>query len=237
MIWCAVPDIRAWGLANTPRKRISNMQLAKKCAMQIDLCTLAACDLRVVIVRKNGDHRSEKGTCKLNADDKPLIPARRYCDALRLANCRSDCRCPVRQRALVGGGVCQKRCGETSGYSQAVVTNGGRIIWLAGADAGHYPEAFEAQVRDTFNNIQATLAQQNAKLSDIVTMTIYLKDVRYREAFGKVRREFSRKTSGQYPDHCHRLCRQPRSVGRNSGRCCREITSYQRLRRTATQFH
>jgi 2-iminobutanoate/2-iminopropanoate deaminase len=80
--------------------------------------------------------------------------------------------------------------GETSGYSQAVVTNGGRIIWLAGADAGHYPEAFEAQVRDTFNNIQATLAKQNARLSDIVTMTVYLKDVRYREAFGKVRREF-----------------------------------------------
>jgi enamine deaminase RidA (YjgF/YER057c/UK114 family) len=37
---------------------------------------------------------------------------------------------------------------------------------------------FEAQVRETFAFIERTLAQADAKLSDLVTMTVFLTDAR-----------------------------------------------------------
>ena len=85
---------------------------------------------------------------------------------------------------------------ERSGYSQAVVTQGGgRTIWLAGhtgaVDAAGKSLAgdFEAQVRAVFAAIEATLAEAGGKPSDMVTMTAFLTDMRNQRRFTDLRRE------------------------------------------------
>jgi enamine deaminase RidA (YjgF/YER057c/UK114 family) len=48
---------------------------------------------------------------------------------------------------------------------------------------------FDAQCRQTFRNIEKTLAEAGAKLSDIVTMTVFLIDARYTTRLAEVRAE------------------------------------------------
>jgi 2-iminobutanoate/2-iminopropanoate deaminase len=89
----------------------------------------------------------------------------------------------------------KREASERSGYSQAVVTQGGRTIWLAGhtgaVDAAGKSLAgdFDAQVREVFAFIARTLAQADAKLSDIVTMTVFLTDPRNHPRMTAIRRE------------------------------------------------
>jgi 2-iminobutanoate/2-iminopropanoate deaminase len=45
---------------------------------------------------------------------------------------------------------------------------------------------FDAQCRQTFRNIEKTLAEAGAELSDIVTMTVFLIDARYTTRLGEV---------------------------------------------------
>jgi 2-iminobutanoate/2-iminopropanoate deaminase len=84
---------------------------------------------------------------------------------------------------------------ERSGYSQAVVTQGGRTIWLAGhtgaVDASGKSLAgdLDAQVRAVFAAMEATLAEAGGKLSDMVTMTVFLTDPRNHRRFTELRRE------------------------------------------------
>jgi 2-iminobutanoate/2-iminopropanoate deaminase len=84
---------------------------------------------------------------------------------------------------------------ERSGYSQAVVTQGGRTIWLAGhtgaVDASGKSLAgdLDAQVRAVFAAMEATLAEAGGKLSDMVTMTVFLTDPRNHKRFTDLRRE------------------------------------------------
>jgi 2-iminobutanoate/2-iminopropanoate deaminase len=85
---------------------------------------------------------------------------------------------------------------ERSGYSQAVVTQGGgRTIWLAGhtgaVDASGKSLAgdFDAQVRAVFAAIEATLTEAGGKPSDMVTMTAFLTDMRNQRRFTDLRRE------------------------------------------------
>jgi 2-iminobutanoate/2-iminopropanoate deaminase len=75
---------------------------------------------------------------------------------------------------------------ETRAYSPAVLTEGAaKTIWVAGHtgavdDAGKSLAGdFDAQCRQTFRNIEKTLAEAGAKLADIVTMTVFLIDSRY----------------------------------------------------------
>ncbi len=75
---------------------------------------------------------------------------------------------------------------ETRAYSLSVITEGAaKTIWVAGHtgavdDAGKSLAGdFDAQVRQTFRNIEKTLAEAGAKLADIVTMTVFLIDARY----------------------------------------------------------
>ena len=75
---------------------------------------------------------------------------------------------------------------ESRAYSPAVITEGAaKTIWVAGHtgavdDAGKSLAGdFDAQVRQTFRNIEKTLAEAGAKLSDLVTMTVFLIDARY----------------------------------------------------------
>src|SRR6266571_499413 len=89
----------------------------------------------------------------------------------------------------------KREASERSGYSQAVVTQGGRTVWLAGmtgaADQSGKSLAgdFDAQVRETFAFIERTLAQADAKLSDLVTMTVFLTDPRNHPRMTAIRRE------------------------------------------------
>jgi 2-iminobutanoate/2-iminopropanoate deaminase len=75
---------------------------------------------------------------------------------------------------------------ESRAYSPAVITEGAaKTIWVAGHtgavdDNGKSLAGdFDAQCRQTFRNIEKTLAEAGAKLADIVTMTVFLIDSRY----------------------------------------------------------
>ena len=75
---------------------------------------------------------------------------------------------------------------ESRAYSLSVITEGAaKTIWVAGHtgavdDAGKsLASDFDAQVRQTFRNIEKTLGEAGAKLADIVTMTVFLIDARY----------------------------------------------------------
>ena len=98
------------------------------------------------------------------------------------------------QKSFVRGERAQMRS-----YSPAVVTQGGgKVIWLAG-HTGHIDDAgkslagdFDAQCRQTFRNIEKTLAKAGAKLSDMVTMTVFLIDTRYTTRMTEIRTEIFR---------------------------------------------
>ena len=81
-------------------------------------------------------------------------------------------------------------------FSPAVITQGGgHTIWVAGHtgqadDSGKSLAGdFDAQCRQVFRNIERTLAEAGAKLSDIVTMTVFLIDARYTTRIAEVRTE------------------------------------------------
>jgi 2-iminobutanoate/2-iminopropanoate deaminase len=81
-------------------------------------------------------------------------------------------------------------------FSPAVVTEGAnRIIWIAGHtgqvdDAGRSLVGdFDAQCRQTFRNIEKTLAEVNAQLSNMVTMTVFLIDARHTTRMTELRTE------------------------------------------------
>jgi len=86
---------------------------------------------------------------------------------------------------------------QTRAYSPAVVTtNSKNIIWLAGQGAitddngKSLAGDFEAQTRMTFSLMSKTLDKAGSKLKDIVTMTVYLLDVRHGDRFVEIRREY-----------------------------------------------
>jgi enamine deaminase RidA (YjgF/YER057c/UK114 family) len=89
----------------------------------------------------------------------------------------------------------KRESAERSGYSQAVVTQGGRTVWLAGhtgaVDASGKSLAgdFDAQVRAVFAALAATLAEAGGKLADMTTMTVFLTDPRNHRRFTEMRRE------------------------------------------------
>jgi enamine deaminase RidA (YjgF/YER057c/UK114 family) len=81
-------------------------------------------------------------------------------------------------------------------FSPAVITQGGgRTIWVAGHtgqadDTGKSLAGdFDAQCRQVFRNIERTLAEADAKLADLVTMTVFLIDARYTTRMTEIRTE------------------------------------------------
>ncbi|MGH6797304.1 MAG: RidA family protein [Roseiarcus sp.] len=80
-------------------------------------------------------------------------------------------------------------------YSPAVVTEGGRTIWLAGEstiadlDGKDISGNMEAQTRTIFALIDKTLKRAGGSLKDVVTMTVYMTDVRNGATFQKIRAE------------------------------------------------
>jgi 2-iminobutanoate/2-iminopropanoate deaminase len=95
------------------------------------------------------------------------------------------------KKSFVRGTWQQKRA-----FSPAVVTEAaGRIIFIAGHtgqidDAGKSLAAdFDAQFRQTFRNIERTLAEAGGTLRDMVTMTVFLSDARYTTRMTELRGE------------------------------------------------
>jgi 2-iminobutanoate/2-iminopropanoate deaminase len=84
---------------------------------------------------------------------------------------------------------------QSRAYSQAVVTEGGRIVWLAGQVAGvdaggkSLADDFEGQVREVFRLLGATLQEAGGKLADMVTMTVFITDARFGDRFTELRKE------------------------------------------------
>jgi len=80
-------------------------------------------------------------------------------------------------------------------YSPAVITEGGKIIWLAGHvgfvdDTGaSLAGNFDAQVRQAFKNVERTLQRAGGTLKDIVWMTVAVSDGRYSQRFTDLRKE------------------------------------------------
>ena len=78
-------------------------------------------------------------------------------------------------------------------FSPAVVTEGGKTIWLAGqttttdADGNDISGKFEEQTRSCFALIDKTLQRAGATLSNIVWMTVFIEDPRNGDAFVKLR--------------------------------------------------
>jgi 2-iminobutanoate/2-iminopropanoate deaminase len=84
---------------------------------------------------------------------------------------------------------------QQRGYSLAVITEGGRTVWLGGQiatvdDTGKSLAGdFEGQVRQIFKLIDATLQKAGGKLSNMVQMTVFITDVRYGDRLTEIRRE------------------------------------------------
>ena len=80
-------------------------------------------------------------------------------------------------------------------YSPAVVTDGGRIVWLAGqlatvdADGTDISGNFEAQTRRVFALMDQTLRRAGGALATLVTMTVFIKEPRFGDRFIEIRRE------------------------------------------------
>jgi enamine deaminase RidA (YjgF/YER057c/UK114 family) len=84
---------------------------------------------------------------------------------------------------------------QQRGYSLAVITEGGKMVWLAGQtatadDSGKSLAGdFEGQVRQVFKLLSGTLAKAGGKLSDMVQMTVFITDVRNGDRLTEIRRE------------------------------------------------
>jgi 2-iminobutanoate/2-iminopropanoate deaminase len=92
---------------------------------------------------------------------------------------------------------------RSRGYSPAVITRGARTVYLAGHggysdESGKtYPGDFDAQVRICFERIGAVLAKAGGTLDDIVSMTVFIVDMKNGDRFTELRRSFF--SEGCYP--------------------------------------
>ena len=89
----------------------------------------------------------------------------------------------------------RRQTAQARAYSQAVITEGGRTVWLAGqvgaADASGSSLAgdFDGQVREVFSRLNQTLEEAGGSLADMVTMTVFITDARYGDRFTELRKE------------------------------------------------
>ena len=83
-------------------------------------------------------------------------------------------------------------------YSRAVVTEGGRTVWLAGqttledADGNSIAGDFDAQVRENFRLIATHLDQFGGTLEDIVKCQAYLNSIVHAVTYSRHIRHFVR---------------------------------------------
>jgi enamine deaminase RidA (YjgF/YER057c/UK114 family) len=97
--------------------------------------------------------------------------------------------------ALWTTGAAAKECyapdalSQERAFSRAVITEGGRTIWLGG-QTGSPNSNFEGQTRETFDALDKTIkAVGGSGLKDIVTMTVFITDVRNGDRLTQIRKE------------------------------------------------
>ena len=79
-------------------------------------------------------------------------------------------------------------------YSPAVITQGGKTVWLAGQTATRDEAGndiagnFDAQVRTIFSLIDKTLGRTGGSLANLVTMTVFINDPRNGDRFVELRK-------------------------------------------------
>jgi enamine deaminase RidA (YjgF/YER057c/UK114 family) len=92
---------------------------------------------------------------------------------------------------------------KSRAYSPAVITEGGRTVWLAGQTAlvdGNGQDIsgnFEAQTHEVLALIDQTLRRAGGTLANLVTMTVFIKEPRYGDRFVELRRQ--KFPDGHYP--------------------------------------
>jgi len=92
---------------------------------------------------------------------------------------------------------------KSRAYSPAVITEGGRIVWLAGqttttdTDGKDISGNFEAQARRVFELMDQTLRRAGGALANLVTMTVFIKEPRYGDRLVELRRQFF--PDGKFP--------------------------------------
>jgi 2-iminobutanoate/2-iminopropanoate deaminase len=88
-------------------------------------------------------------------------------------------------------------------FSPAVITEGGRTVWLAGQTTlsdetgANIAGNFEAQARAIFKLMDKTLQRAGGSLKNLVTMTVFITDVRNGDRFVEIRKEMF--PDGNYP--------------------------------------
>jgi enamine deaminase RidA (YjgF/YER057c/UK114 family) len=74
-------------------------------------------------------------------------------------------------------------------FSRAVITDGGKTIWLGG-QTGSPSSNFEGQTREIFDSLDKTIkAVGGSGLKDMVTMTVFITDVRNGDRLTQIRKE------------------------------------------------
>lgn len=80
-------------------------------------------------------------------------------------------------------------------YGAGVVTEGGRIVWLAGMGGTVAPDGkkiadFAGQTRRAFQNIEAALKRAGGSLDNLVSMTVMIRNQSDGDEFVRIRGEF-----------------------------------------------
>jgi 2-iminobutanoate/2-iminopropanoate deaminase len=85
---------------------------------------------------------------------------------------------------------------KSRAFSPAVITQGGKTVWLAGQTAIKDEQGndisgnFEAQVRTLFGLLDKTLQRCGGSLANMVTMTVFITDPRFGDKFVELRGGF-----------------------------------------------
>jgi enamine deaminase RidA (YjgF/YER057c/UK114 family) len=92
---------------------------------------------------------------------------------------------------------------KSRAYSPAVVTESGRIVWMAGqtatvdGDGVDISGNFEAQTHRVFALMDQTLRRAGGTLADLVTMTVFIKEPRHGDRLVEIRKQ--KFPDGRYP--------------------------------------
>ena len=92
---------------------------------------------------------------------------------------------------------------KSRSFCPAVITQGGKIVWLAGQttltdlEGRDIAGQFEPQARTIFALINRTLGRAGGLLQNVVTMTVFINDPRNGDRFVEIRNEHFK--DGQYP--------------------------------------
>lgn len=85
---------------------------------------------------------------------------------------------------------------DRAGFSQAWSVDGARTVVFVSGQAPISPDGelvgagdFEAQVRQTFDNMRTVLEQAGASLESIVKLTVFLTDIATLRDYGRIRAE------------------------------------------------